>query len=141
MPPYLQASADAGGPAWATWLAALPARVEQLCARWQLVLDEPFEPGGNCSWVAPGTDADGRDVVLKVSWQHTEALHEAEGLAALGGRGAAELYASDHVADDTTALLLDGSSSLGVHGGPGMLGLAVVEGDAGHEAMIRPLPP
>ncbi len=107
MPAYLQASADAGGPAWATWLAALPARVEQLCARWQLVLDEPFEPGGNCSWVAPGTDADGRDVVLKVAWQHTEALHEAEGLAALGGQGAAELYAFDHIADDTTALLLE----------------------------------
>jgi streptomycin 6-kinase len=107
VPAYLQASAAAGGPTWATWMAALPARVEQLCTRWQLVLDEPFEPGGNCSWVAPGTDADGRDVVLKVAWQHTEALHEAEGLAALGGQGAAELYAFDHIADDTTALLLE----------------------------------
>ena len=107
MPTYLQASTDVGGPARVAWLAALPGRVEELSARWRLELDEPFEPGGNCSWVAPGTDVDGRDVVLKVAWQHTEALHEAEGLAALGGRGAAEVYAFDHLADDTTALLLE----------------------------------
>jgi streptomycin 6-kinase len=88
-------------------LAALPARVDELSARWHLILDEPFEPGGNCSWVAPGIDADGRDVVLKVAWQHTEALHEAEGLAALGGQGAADVYAFDHLANDTTAMLLE----------------------------------
>ena len=107
MPTYLQASTDVGGPERVAWLAALPGRVEELSARWRLNLDEPFEPGGNCSWVAPGTDADGRDVVLKVAWQHTEALHEAEGLAALGGQGAAEVYGFDHLADDTTALLLE----------------------------------
>ncbi len=107
VPKYLQASTDAGGPARVAWLAALPARVDELSARWQLILDEPFEPGGNCSWVAPGVDVDGRDVVLKVAWQHTESLHEAEGLAALGGQGAAEVYAFDHLADDTTALLLE----------------------------------
>lgn len=52
-----------------------------------------FERGGNCSWVAPATDPDGRDVVFKVAWRHTEALHEAEGLAALGGQRAVEVYA------------------------------------------------
>jgi hypothetical protein len=31
--------------------------------------------------------------VLKSAWLHTEALHEAEGLAALGGRGAVEVHA------------------------------------------------
>ena len=91
VPTYLQASTDVGGEARGRWLAALPAHVDELTARWGLRLGEPFEPGGNCSWVAPGTDADGRDVVLKVAWRHTEALHEAEGLAALagdrGGRG------------------------------------------------------
>ena len=107
MPTHLQASTDVGGPARVAWLAALPRRVEELSTRWRLDLGEPFEPGGNCSWVAPGIDADGRDVVLKVTWQHTEALHEAEGLAALGGRGAAEVYAFEHIADDTTALLLE----------------------------------
>jgi streptomycin 6-kinase len=98
------------------WLAALPSRVEDLTARWGLSLGEPFEPGGNCSWVAPGTDPDGREVVLKVAWQHSEALHEAEGLAALGGQGAVEVYAFEHLAPagpgggpdgDTTVMLLE----------------------------------
>jgi streptomycin 6-kinase len=92
VPSYLQAATDTGGPARVAWLAALPDRVEQLAERWGLDLGEPFEPGGACSWVAPATDPDGRDVALKVSWQHTEALHEAEGLAALSGEGAVEVY-------------------------------------------------
>ncbi|GAC1539951.1 MAG: streptomycin 6-kinase [Acidimicrobiales bacterium] len=118
VPTYLQASTDVGGPARAQWLTALPARVEELIALWGLDLDEPFEPGGNCSWVAPGVDGDGRDVVLKVAWQHTEALHEADGLAALDGRGAVEMYACEHLpptrsrgepddGTDTTAMLLE----------------------------------
>jgi streptomycin 6-kinase len=97
VPTYLQASTDLGGPARAEWLAALPDRVEELTERWGLVLDEPFEPGGNCSWVAPGTNRDGHEVVLKVAWHHTEALHEAEGLVMLGGQGAVEVYAFDHL--------------------------------------------
>ena len=107
VPTYLQASTDVGGPARVEWLAALPDRVEELTARWGLNLGDPFEPGGNCSWVAPGTDRDGRDVVLKVAWQHTESLHEAEGLAALGGQGAVEVHAFEHLARDTTAMLLE----------------------------------
>jgi streptomycin 6-kinase len=116
VPTYLQASTDVGGPARVDWLAAPPERVEELIARWGLSLGEPFEPGGNCSWVAPGTDGDGREVVLKVAWQHSEALHEAEGLAVLGGQGAVEVYAFEHLAPgrpgggpdgDTTAMLLE----------------------------------
>ena len=118
VPTYLQFSTDVGGPERVAWLAALPNRVEELTARWGLDLGEPFEPGGNCSWVAPGTDRNGREVVLKVAWQHTEALHEAEGLAALGGQGAVEVYAFEHLAParpgdgppgdtDTTAMLLE----------------------------------
>jgi streptomycin 6-kinase len=118
VPAYLQASTDIGGPARVEWLAALPDRVEELTTRWGLELGEPFEPGGNCSWVAPGTDRDGREVVLKVAWRHTEALHEAEGLAALGGQGAVEVRAFEHLAaaplggapdgeTDTTAMLLE----------------------------------
>jgi streptomycin 6-kinase len=117
VPTYLQASTDVGGPARARWLAALPLVVAELTARWGLDLDDPFEPGGNCAWVAPGTDAEGRDVVLKVAWRHTEAQHEAEGLAALSGRGAVEVYAFEHVpahddaddqpGEDTTAMLLE----------------------------------
>jgi streptomycin 6-kinase len=119
VPTYLQAATDVGGPARVEWLAALPDRVEQLTARWGLDLGEPFEPGGNCSWVAPATDPDGRDAALKVSWQHTEALHEAEGLAALGGEGAVEVYRFEQLepagagggpdgdAGGTTAMLLE----------------------------------
>jgi hypothetical protein len=98
MPTYLQASTDVGGQARMEWLVALLDRVEELKARWGLDLDEPFEPGGNCSWVAPGTDGDGREVVLKVAWHHTEALHEADALAALGGEGAVEVHAFEHLA-------------------------------------------
>lgn len=107
VPTYLQFSTDVGGPARVAWLAALPDRVEELTVRWGLEIGEPFEPGGNCSWVAPGTDREGRDVVLKVAWQHTEALHEAEGLAVLGGHGAVEVYAFEHLDGDTTAMLLE----------------------------------
>ncbi len=118
VPTYLQFSTDVGGPERVAWLAALPNRVEELTACWGLDLGEPFEPGGNCSWVAPGTDRDGREVVLKVAWQHTEARHEAEGLAALGGQGAVEVYAFEHLTPvrpgggrpgdtDTTAMLLE----------------------------------
>ena len=45
--------------------------------------------------------------MLKVAWQHTESLHEAEGLAALGGQGAVEVYAFEHLDSDTTAMLLE----------------------------------
>lgn len=106
VPEYLRASTEAGGPARVEWLAALPERVAQLTKRWGLELGEPFEPGGNCAWVAPGADRDGRDVVLKVAWEHSEALHEAEGLAALGGDGAVEVYAFEHL-PNTTAMLLE----------------------------------
>jgi streptomycin 6-kinase len=118
VPTYLQASTDLGGPVRVEWLRLLPDRVEELTARWGLDLGDPFEPGGNCSWVAPGTDREGREIVLKVAWQHTEALHEAEGLAVLGGRGAVEVYAVEHLAParsgsepggdaDTTAMLIE----------------------------------
>ena len=110
IPAFLQWSIDRGGSPWAAWLAALPARVEDLSARWGLELGEPFEPGGNCSWVAPGTDRSGREVVLKVAWRHTEALHEAEGLAAVGGEGAVEVYAFEHMAPAGAGTLLDGET-------------------------------
>jgi streptomycin 6-kinase len=107
VPAYLQSSVDLGGPAMAAWLEALPGWVAQQADRWRLDLGEPFEPGGNCSWVAPATDRDGRAVVLKVAWRHDEAMHEAEGLAAVGGAGAVEVLEYEHVADDTTVMLLE----------------------------------
>ena len=112
VPAYLQVSTDVGGPPRVAWLAALPDRVEELTARWALDLGEPFEPGGNCSWVAPGTDRDGRDVVLKVAWEHTEARHEAEGLAVLGGHGAVEVYEFEHMRAGTVESHRDAAGAL-----------------------------
>jgi streptomycin 6-kinase len=53
----------------AGWVAALPETVTALAARWRLILGPPFEPGGECSWVAPACP----DLVLKVGWTHDEA--------------------------------------------------------------------
>jgi streptomycin 6-kinase len=90
-------SADRAG-----WLAALPATVAALAARWSLRLGPPFEPGGQCSWAAPA----GPGLVLKVGWTHDEARDEAAGLRASNGHGAVRLLA-EHRDGDTTALLLE----------------------------------
>lgn len=106
VPRHLRESTDAGGPARMIWLERLPAVVAALVAQWGLRLGEPFEPGGNCSWVAPATDPLGRDLVLKVAWVHEESMHEAEGLAALAGDGAVVIHAYEHVDAETIAMLL-----------------------------------
>jgi streptomycin 6-kinase len=92
LPTALRTAIDVGEPALVSWSNELPDHVEFLTNRWGLSLEVPFEPGGSCAWVAPGIDRHGRSVVLKVAWQHSEALHEAQGLAILAGRGAADLY-------------------------------------------------
>ena len=119
MPSALRDAVAAGGSGRSAWLEELPGHVEHLIERWGLVLEDPFEPGGQCSWVAPGVDRDGREVVLKVAWAHSEALHEADGLSALGGRSAVEVYEVAHFAPNeratrshpvlggTTAMLLE----------------------------------
>jgi hypothetical protein len=40
----------------------------------------------------PGDGPRGATGVLKVAWRRTEAAHEVEGLAALGGQGTVEVY-------------------------------------------------
>lgn len=107
VPSHLRESTEAGGPARAEWLAALPEMVADLARRWGLVLDAPYEPGGNCSWVAPGTDVWGREIALKVAWVHSESRDEAEGLALLAGDGAVSIHAYEHVDDATVAMLLE----------------------------------
>ena len=88
------------------WLAALPAVVGEFAARWSLRLGPPFQPGGRAAWVAPARDAASRDLVLKVGWQHDEALHEADGLRAWAGDGAVLLHDTG-VAEASTVLLLE----------------------------------
>ena len=73
------------------WIASLPEIVASLAERWELELGAPFE-GGVASWVAPATRRDGSASVLKVSWPHREARHEAAALRDWAGNGAVELF-------------------------------------------------
>jgi streptomycin 6-kinase len=86
------------------WLAALPDVVETLTSEWGLELGEPYEPGGQCGWVAPVSRPDA--LVLKVGWRHREAEHEAEALRLWDGDGAVRCVA-ERVLQDTIALLLE----------------------------------
>lgn len=88
------------------WLDRLPEVIDELAGRWSIRVGEPYQPGGECSWVAPVQDAAGQELVLKVAWSHDEAAHEVDGLRAWAGRGAVLLHDS-HVSGLTTALLLE----------------------------------
>jgi len=88
------------------WLDRLPGIVRSLARSWELDLGAPFQPGGQCSWVAPARTADGARLVLKVEWLHPEAEREAAGLRFWDGNGAVRLHA-DEILEDTVALLLE----------------------------------
>ena len=96
---------------WEAWLGRLPRVVGDIAAHWNLRIGAPFQPGGHTSWVAPARTAEGDPVVVKVTWPHFEAEHEADGLRLWDGRGAVKLL---------DAITLSGStdpSSGGVHPG------------------------
>lgn len=88
------------------WLDRLPVMVRDLARNWGLELGAPFQPGGQCSWVAPARTADGARLVLKVEWLHPEAEREAGALRFWNGNGAVRLHA-DQILEDTVALLLE----------------------------------
>ena len=68
------------------WLEVLPALVAELCGRWDLTLDAPFDASdATCSWVAPARRVDGQRAVLKVGVPHFEAEDEIAALEYLGG--------------------------------------------------------
>ena len=106
--PELLAAArrDEDDPAFVAWVDALPDTVSELAGRWELRLGPPYEPGGNCSWVAPASDLTGRPAVLKVGWVHDEARDEAAGLRAWAGRGVIEAYRVE-TSGPTVAMLLE----------------------------------
>jgi streptomycin 6-kinase len=89
-----------------SWLATLPGTVVELERRWTLSLGPPFQPGGVTSWVAPARRALSEDLVLKVTWRHRDAQHEADGLREWNGDGAVRLHATAEF-DDAIALLLE----------------------------------
>jgi streptomycin 6-kinase len=100
-----QARRDADG-GLRDWVAGLPGVVADLAARWSLRVGEPYQPGGQCSWVAPVRTASGGELVLKAGWRHLESEHEADGLRAWDGRGTVRLHA-EHRSAATIALLLE----------------------------------
>jgi streptomycin 6-kinase len=87
----------------ADWLAALPALTESCLARWALTVDGPVLHGV-CALVVPVRRATGEPAVLKVTWPHEEAEHEALVLSMWDGDGAVRLLAHDATA---WALLLE----------------------------------
>src|SRR5438270_4638969 len=95
IPPQLADAVDEDDyPERLEWLAALPERIRQVASRWELELDEPYVPGGQCAWVAPATDAAGNERVVKVGWRHREAEHEADALRFWDGDGAVRCIAT-----------------------------------------------
>jgi streptomycin 6-kinase len=96
IPEYLVAFGRARGPSGLQWLERLPGLVAELRTRWELELEPPLgDPPGAMGWIAPARLPDGTEVVLKLSWPHTEAESEAAGLRFFDGRGAVRLVASD----------------------------------------------
>src|SRR5689334_16180318 len=81
----------------------LPAVVDRSAQRWGLRLGSPFTDGAS-SWCAPAVRSDGQAVVLKLSFPHDEARHEAAALRAWHGHGVPRLLGA-HDAD--WALLLE----------------------------------
>jgi streptomycin 6-kinase len=94
VPRYLAETA-AREPAVREWLASIPDLVASLAARWSLIVGEPFQPGGQCSWTAPATDAPGTALVLKVAFRFPggEERDEGAGLRAWDGNGAVRMHA------------------------------------------------
>lgn len=102
-----ESSARFEPPGRRTWIETLPDIVAGAMDAWALQqVAPPYEPGGQCSWVAAVRDPAGRELVLKVGWRHLEAMHEAEALRTWSGNGAVVLHAAK-VYDDTSALLLE----------------------------------
>lgn len=93
----LQESIAAGwaGGDGSDWLDRLPTRIAEAEQRWQIAIGPPFEPGGYTSFVAPATPSTGDAVVYKITIPHTEAIGEADALAAYAGDGAVQVLASE----------------------------------------------
>jgi streptomycin 6-kinase len=107
VPCYLTQTA-AREPALRDWLVDLPQIVAELAGLWSLRVGEPFEPGGQCAWVAPATDRYGADLVLKVGFRFPsgEERDEGAGLECWQGNGAVLLHAA-RTTRSTLALLVE----------------------------------
>jgi streptomycin 6-kinase len=96
IPPHLAENLRAWhGAEGDAWLAGLPALVEEVAARWQVQIGEPFADGGAVSWVAPALTADGAETVVKLFLVGLENADEAAALRHYDGRGAVRLLAGE----------------------------------------------
>jgi streptomycin 6-kinase len=87
------------------WLRSLPSIIAQVTNRWSLTVGSPFRSiDEGCSWVAPATDQNGADAVLKVNLPHFEEEHEIQGLRFWDGEPTVRLLAAD---DELHAMLLE----------------------------------
>jgi streptomycin 6-kinase len=82
-------------PAVRDWIAGLPAIVADLAAEWSLRVGEPYQPGGQCSWVAPALGPAGAELVLKVGFRSpvAEERDESAALRLWDGNGIVRLHA------------------------------------------------
>lgn len=85
------------------WLARLPALARSVLDRWDLAVDGDAMHGA-CALVLPVRQKSGEPAVLKVTWPHDEAEHEATALSIWDGAGAVRLLAHD---PEAWALLLE----------------------------------
>jgi streptomycin 6-kinase len=90
------------------WIAGLPRTVARLAELWSLRIGDPFEPGGQCAWVAPVTAADGTGHVLKVAFPFSggEERDEAAGLRIWDGNVTVRMNAV-HDGGSFVAMLLE----------------------------------
>ena len=79
-----------------SWLAQLPACLNELMGRWDLTLGSPLGgEEGSCSWVHAVTRRDGTDAVLKLGLPHLEAEQEGDALQFWDGGPAVRLFEQD----------------------------------------------
>jgi streptomycin 6-kinase len=106
--PRSLAETAASEPGLRDWLARLPDEVARLAELWSLRVGEPFQPGGQCAWVAPATDRSGHDLVLKLGFGFPggEERDEAAGLRVWAGNGTVRLHAAC-TTRSTRALLVE----------------------------------
>lgn len=83
-----RAMAEWNGDEGAAWIASLPERVADCERRLDVRAGRPFAVA-QCAWVAPA----GPGAVLKITFPHREAEHEADALEGWDGRGAVKLLA------------------------------------------------
>lgn len=77
-----------------SWVASLPALLDEFSARWSLELGAPFADL-SYNFVVAARDSRGRDVVVKLGVPCAELLSEASALELFGGEGAVRLLDQD----------------------------------------------